>query len=289
MIRFLICTTALVVATQAAAAAVALRPNCFITPEGCSCNVKEGLEETVRSYYSVDDCKKPVEVQTAENKNKLNAEIKAKFGAFKENCFPKPSGGCKCNVDEGQGETVREYSEDADCKVSLEAQTANNKKELNQEIKEKFGNFKENCFPKPSGGCKCTEKDSNGNEVVLTYNSAEQCSVRSKREVNVGNDRTINSQVQYDKTRARSQSPDNLPSQNVRDPVRERAQANYRAVVEELNNKFKGLKEGCFPRPKGCLCVVGKTAEGRDITERRMKDADCKCKDGEKGPGCPAA
>lgn len=40
-------------------------------------------------------------------------------------------------------------------------------------------------------------------------------------------------------------------SQNVRDPVREQAQANYRAVVNELNEKFKGLREGCYPRPKG--------------------------------------
>lgn len=96
------------------------------------------------------------------------------------------------------------------------------------------------------------------------------------------------------------------PSQNVRDPVREKAQANYQLVINELKDKFKGLKEGCFPRPKGesplsssspsyssslsgCLCTIGKTPEGRDITERRMKDVDCKCKEGERGPGCPAA
>uniref|UniRef100_A0A914R910 Uncharacterized protein n=1 Tax=Parascaris equorum TaxID=6256 RepID=A0A914R910_PAREQ len=79
--------------------------------------------------------------------------------------------------------------------------TAENKKKLNEEIKQKFGAFKENCFPRPSGGMKRT--------------TAQR------------------------------------PSQNVRDPVRERAQANYAAVVNELNEKFKGLKEGCFPRPKG--------------------------------------
>jgi len=78
-------------------------------------------------------------------------------------------------------------------------------------------------------------------------------------------------------------------SQNVRDPVREQAQANQRAVIDELNNKFKGLRDGCFPRPKGCLCVVGKDANGQDKTERFLNDADCKCKPGQGASnGCPA-
>lgn len=76
--------------------------------------------------------------------------------------------------------------------------------------------------------------------------------------------------------------------QNVRDPVREKAQQNYQAVLNELKEKFRGLKEGCFPRPKGCLCVIGKDVDGRDRTERRMKDADCKCASGDHSPGCPA-
>ncbi|KIH49443.1 hypothetical protein ANCDUO_20482 [Ancylostoma duodenale] len=96
---------------------------------------------------------------------------------FKDNCFPKPSGGCKCNVDLGKGEEVVEYSSDDQCKKSVESQTAENKKELNQEIKEKFGDFKENCFPKPSGGCKCNEKDAQGNEVVTAYNNPSECRI----------------------------------------------------------------------------------------------------------------
>ncbi|VDM98308.1 unnamed protein product [Thelazia callipaeda] len=76
------------------------------------------------------------------------------------------------------------------------------------------------------------------------------------------------------------------PSHNVRDPVREQAQINYRAVVHELNEKFKGFKEGCYPRPKGCLCVVGKDHNGREVTERRFEDRDCKCELGERGNGC---
>lgn len=38
---------------------------------------------------------------------------------------------------------------------------------------------------------------------------------------------------------------------------------------------------------EGCLCIIGKDGNGREITERRMNDADCKCKAGERGPECP--
>lgn len=38
----------------------------------------------------------------------------------------------------------------------------------------------------------------------------------------------------------------------------------------------------------GCLCVIGKDSEGRDITERRMKDSDCKCQPNERSRECPA-
>ncbi|EFO89989.1 hypothetical protein CRE_22082 [Caenorhabditis remanei] len=267
-----------------------LRDNCKIIPAGgCSCDVKEGNDEVViREYDSVDQCKKSVELATAENKKAVNEEIKQKYGDFKDNCFPKPSGGCKCNVDLGHGEEVAEYSADADCKKSVESVTAEHKKELNEEIKEKFGAFKENCFPKPSGGCKCNEKDANGNEVVTAYNNPEQCKVsaaRVKRDVGATVQRQPVSVARANVKDVKQAQP----NYDVRDPVRERAQANYAAVVDELKNKFKGLKEGCFPRPKGCLCVIGKTPEGRDITDRRMKDADCKCKEGERGPGCPAA
>ncbi|KAK6024463.1 hypothetical protein OSTOST_09725 [Ostertagia ostertagi] len=238
---------------------------------------------------------------------------------FRPNCHPKPMGGCKCDITEGDLNTEIEFDNNEDCKKPLESalnlrlcrtiasqsrpvaanatsiwgmvkkslnirlmhnarrasKTAEHKKELNEEIKDKFGDFKENCFPKPSGGCKCNEKDAQGNEVVTAYNNAEECKIsRVKRDVGVATQRQPSSVHQtHQKARARDQ-----PSQNVRDPIRERAQANYAAVLDELHNKFKGLKEGCFPRPKG-----------RDITERRMKDADCKCKEGERGHGCPAA
>ncbi|VDK27287.1 unnamed protein product [Anisakis simplex] len=104
---------------------------------------------------------------------------------------------------------------------------------MNEEIKQRYGSFKENCFPKPSGGCRCNEKDANGNDIVHKYDSDAECRVVARKK--------------------RATSSAHRPSQNVRDPVRERAQANYAAVLNELNEKFKGLKEGCFPRVKGTL------------------------------------
>uniref|UniRef100_A0A915B6M0 Uncharacterized protein n=1 Tax=Parascaris univalens TaxID=6257 RepID=A0A915B6M0_PARUN len=194
------------------------------------------------------------------------AVIKQRYGDFKQECFPRPSGGCSCNMKDASGaDSVKSFTADADCKVPIEVHTAENKKKLNEEIKQKFGAFKENCFPRPSGGCNCNEKDAHGKEVVAKYSSDAECKIPARMK----------------RTTAQR------PSQNVRDPVRERAQANYAAVVNELNEKFKGLKEGCFPRPKGCLCVIGKDKNGRDITERRMKDRDCKCQPGERGKGCP--
>ena len=62
---------------------VSLRPNCEITLEGCKCTIKEGPQDKVFEYSDVSECKKPVEVQTAENKKALNAEINAKYGGFK--------------------------------------------------------------------------------------------------------------------------------------------------------------------------------------------------------------
>ena len=76
---------------------------------------------------------------------------------------------------------------------------------------------------------------------------------------------------------AASRSRRGLPRR--RDPVAERAQANYQKVVQQLNDKFRNLIEGCYPRPKGCLCVVGKDKNGREITERRKKQADCETTD----------
>jgi len=188
------------------------------------------------------------------------SEIKSKYGNFRENCFPKATGhGCTCKVGLNGEETVQ-FTEDEKCKTPQEIKTAENKKQLNKEFEKKFGSLKENCYPRPKGGCRCAEKDAQGTEVERLYDSEVDCNVSAR-------------------TRRAA---------TVRDPVREQAQKNYAAVVDELKNKFKGLKEGCYPRPKGCLCVIGKGLEGRDITERRMKDSDCKCEPGDKSPGCPA-
>ncbi|CAG9539670.1 unnamed protein product [Cercopithifilaria johnstoni] len=189
------------------------------------------------------------------------AVLKKMHDNLRENCFPRPSGGCMCTVKQRNGaETVENYDSDEQCKLDITVQTVHNKKELGEEIKDRYGNYKEDCFPTPSGGCKCIERNATGDKVVRKYDDETQCKIP----------------LMIRRT-----------TQSVRDPVRERAQANYRAVINELNEKFKGLKEGCFPRPKGCLCVIGKDQDGRDITERRMKDRDCKCQPGERGHGCP--
>ncbi|VDK76284.1 unnamed protein product [Litomosoides sigmodontis] len=193
--------------------------------------------------------------------------LQKKHDNLRENCSPRPGGGCTCIVKQGSGvETAENYDSYEQCMLDITVQTVHNKKNVNEEIKDRYGNYKEGCFPTPSGGCKCIERDAAGDEVVKKYNKT-QCKIPQRIK------RTANER----------------PSQNVRDPVRERAQANYRAVINELNEKFKGLKEGCFPRPRGCLCVIGKDQDGRDITERRIKDRDCKCQPGEHGHGCPAS
>lgn len=190
--------------------------------------------------------------------------IKEKFGDFKDNCYPRGSAnGCRCTIEAANGaQAIQTFDNDEQCRKPVEVQTAENKAALNEEFTQKYGGLKENCFPRPGKGCRCTEKDASGNEVERRYEADADCKAPSRQK------------------RQRDQ--------NVRDPVRERAQQNYAAVVNELKDKFRGLKEGCYPRPKGCLCVIGKDNNGRDITERRMKDSDCKCQPGDRSRGCPA-
>jgi len=269
------------------------KENCFPRPSGgCNCNVKNngGVEE-VQKYDEDEHCKLPVEVQTVINKAVVTEEINQKFGMFKENCFPKPSGGCSCNEkDAEENQIVAKYNQDVDCKIPLD--TLVNKIRVNQEINQKFGDFKKNCFPKPSGGCNCNEKSADGTgEVVKKYESEAQCKVpinqRTERSTADVQQRPVNSNADPNNARDKARQQQQPGSQNVRDPVREKAQQNYQAVLNELHEKFKGLKEGCYPRPKGCLCVIGKDANGRDLTERRMKDSDCKCRADDRSPGCP--
>uniref|UniRef100_A0A914GWX8 Uncharacterized protein n=1 Tax=Globodera rostochiensis TaxID=31243 RepID=A0A914GWX8_GLORO len=119
-------------------------------------------------------------------------------------------------------------------------ETAEKKNKLNEEFNRKFGALREGCFPRPKGkGCRCTVKGLLGHDEEKRFDRDEDCL---------------------------------RPSQNVRDPVREKAQQNYAAVLDELKNKFKGLKKGCYPRPKGCLCV----------------ETECKCQKGDRSPQCPA-
>jgi hypothetical protein len=52
---------------------------------------------------------------------------------------------------------------------------------------------------------------------------------------------------------------------------------NKAKLNEELREKVEGLREGCFPRPKGvgCRCVE-KDAEGHDGEKIFETDAECK-------------
>ncbi|KAK5984044.1 hypothetical protein GCK32_019725, partial [Trichostrongylus colubriformis] len=61
---------------------------------------------------------------------------------FRPNCHPKPMGGCKCDITEGDMRTEIEFDTNEDCKKPLEMVTADNKKKLNKEIEQKFGGFK---------------------------------------------------------------------------------------------------------------------------------------------------
>lgn len=127
-------------------------------------------------------------------------------------------------------------------KNKILVRTAENKKALNAQILGLSKDLKENCFPRPGGkGCRCTEKDLNGHEIEKRYDNEEDCKVSSQKRQRRGN--ILGRQGQ-----------DN--NQNVRDPLREKAQKNYAAVVQELKDKFRGLKEGCYPRPKGIFKIL---------------------------------
>jgi len=249
------------------------RDNCFPrgSGQGCRCTTTVNGKEETKVFETVAECQKPTVAVTAENKAKLNEEFKEKYAGMRENCFPRPGSGCRCTEKDAEGtEVTKLYDSPADCGVQHDPAAIEAKQELNKEFKEKHGDLKENCYPRPSGGCRCVEKTEDGSEQTKEYDSESECKAERRRK----------------RDQSRSQSP---ASQNVRDPVREKAAQNYQAVLNELKDKFRGLKEGCYPRPKGCLCVIGKDSDGRDRTERRMKESDCKCQPGEVSQGCPAA
>lgn len=60
---------------------------------------------------------------------------------------------------------------------NLAETVSENKKNLNAEFKEKYGGLKENCFPRPGRGCRCIEKDTDGNEVERRYELESDCKV----------------------------------------------------------------------------------------------------------------
>uniref|UniRef100_A0A0N5A3H6 Uncharacterized protein n=1 Tax=Parastrongyloides trichosuri TaxID=131310 RepID=A0A0N5A3H6_PARTI len=229
--------------------------------------------------------------------------IQNAFGDFKDGCFPKASGGCSCSLSINGAETEQVFTDISDCKKPIEVETAENKLNLNKEFKAVAGNMKDNCFPKPSGGCKCTEKNSKGEEEIVAYNDIAQCrdsNERIKRRVQYGKFKpncvsklgggcvcTLK-KAGLDTVQTYTKDSDCKEIEEPVDPVVERAKANYGKVVQELKAKFKGLRENCFPRPKGCMCIVGKDSLGHEINEKRWTDAECKCAEGEVSKECPA-
>uniref|UniRef100_A0AC35U7A8 Thyroglobulin type-1 domain-containing protein n=1 Tax=Rhabditophanes sp. KR3021 TaxID=114890 RepID=A0AC35U7A8_9BILA len=229
--------------------------------------------------------------------------INQQFGDFKENCYPIPSGGCSCTSSNSENEAPTIYKDVQLCKKPIEVQTFENKMKMNEEFKKRVGSMRENCFPKPSGGCKCVEGD-DGEERIVIHKDIAACQIsaetRVKRKVAYmqykpncsakaggGCICTIHNRSGLDTVQSYYKDSECKVATEAKDPVREAAQANYAKVVEELNNKFKGLRENCYPRPKGCMCIVGKDSLGHDINERRMTDSTCKCADGEVSKECP--
>ncbi|VDL85796.1 unnamed protein product [Nippostrongylus brasiliensis] len=72
----------------------------------------------------------------------INRRSAAAVLGFRPNCHPKPAGGCKCDVTEGEIVTEIEFDYNEDCKKPLEMVTADRKKAVNKEIEQKFGAFK---------------------------------------------------------------------------------------------------------------------------------------------------
>ncbi|MFH4973872.1 hypothetical protein AB6A40_000581 [Gnathostoma spinigerum] len=223
---------------QRSTAVLIRQPNAFADAchpqgHGCECRIPSDIPGKVETLSFDKDCRGAIqELQTAANKKKLNKEIEARFGDFRDGCFPRPSGGCRCNEKNAHGdEVVVNYRNSDECKVQTrqshvsspsdthqtdtfgeacrpsghgcecriksdtdgkmqilhfsttcknaaqELRTAANKQKLSEEIKTKFGDFKDGCFPRPSGGCRCNEKNSLGEEVVVTHDKPEECKV----------------------------------------------------------------------------------------------------------------
>uniref|UniRef100_A0A915DIX9 Uncharacterized protein n=1 Tax=Ditylenchus dipsaci TaxID=166011 RepID=A0A915DIX9_9BILA len=200
------------------------------------------------------------------------------------------------------------------CKKPVEVQTAENKKALNEQITRKYANFRDNCFPRGSGsGCRCSTTNSLGQEETISFDTDDKCNKRWRS-------RLLKTRKQLTRSSSRNMADSRriasldlakavdatkktqlvrrwkcvmrlMPTARCVNPgecVVKVRRSQSEPVINELKDKFRGLKEGCYPRPKGCLCVIGKNSEGRDITQRRLKDSDCKCQPNERSRDCPA-
>lgn len=73
----------------------------------------------------------------------------------------------------------------------------------------------------------------------------------------------------HDIVKRSSKQRGNLTEERGRQ-IEDRARAGHREVINELNQRFAGYKENCFPMPKGCRCQ-----EGSEVV-RHMDESRCK-------------
>jgi len=165
---------------------------------------------------------------------------------------------------------------------------------VQEELEEKAKHLREGCYPRPRG-CLCEiGEDSDGNPQTERLYTDEECTTNAYEEGMHGS--TEDEEEEDRKARkfvkrnpqdeeVENEEEDGEESHEIGkrdrnsqdpDPVREKAQANYNKVVEELNDRFRNYKENCYPRPKGCLCVIGTDSNGQDITKRIHDDRECK-------------
>ncbi|KFD57783.1 hypothetical protein M514_01453 [Trichuris suis] len=58
--------------------------------------------------------------------------------------------------------------------AEIEEQTRRNHARVIEEMKARFSNYRENCYPRPKNGCRCVE-----NSKVVLYDRDELCRVRA--------------------------------------------------------------------------------------------------------------
>ncbi|VDP05667.1 unnamed protein product [Soboliphyme baturini] len=115
---------------------------------------------------------------TERHRQVLN-ELKSRFHNLRPHCFPRPKNGCKCAEN---GNEVA-YSTDDECRIikdhqrgkEIEEKAREGHKQVINELNSRFRDYREECFPRPKSGCRCTE---HGKQV--TYGTDAECRKKKK-------------------------------------------------------------------------------------------------------------